>query len=798
MHRLPRLLSPLLTACGLAFVVLAALGRLPDPGWRWAVVGVSVIGGAAIWPSASPRPFAPVVVVAGLHLAGLDLPATAGAPRHVGDAAVSVLVGVLLCLLMLVAVRRRYGRLEISDVIDLLVVVIGVGLVAWVVVANPLVTEVGAGRATALLEAAYLPLAALLVVFSADVACSGLQRNRAMLLVMLATVGNLIGSWVIALRSVDRLGDGAGQVAVAALAVALCAVIAALVHPSIADTLSPAVVDGIGAEGVPRLFVVGTSVLLPIGFVAVIAPTSTFDATVRTIAVCALVVAVIVRLTIATHQNRSARETLLRQLNEDDLTKLPTRSRFADELHEILERTWHSPQRPTVVRLNLDRFKNVNDSFGHYTANEVLVELAGRLRTYAAGFGGTVGRLGGDDFAVVDATTTSCEAGHERAEEIRQLLSGAITVGDHSVFLTASIGVAVAPRNRTVSADDLMRHADIATHQAKQDGRNRIAVFDESMQARATRRMDVEHALHGAIGRQEMRLYHQPIIDITTGTVAGFEALMRWQRQDGTLVPPLDFIPVAEETGLICELGAWALRDALIELRRWIDDGVVGPTTTMSVNASPRQVADPGFPDVVRAALAESGIPPHLLWIEITESMMLDEPDLVRETLGQVRGMGVRIALDDFGTGFSSLSVLQQFPIQRIKIDRTFVQRLGEGSNERSLVRTIIAMAQSMALDLVAEGVETVSQLESLRGMGCDKAQGFLISRPVPADAMRSTMVAIDEFAEISIFAAPRPAGVPTVEPAPLAHDEPATGPIGPIRLAGVGPMMPLTPRPPG
>jgi ammonium transporter, Amt family len=318
--------------------------------------------------------------------------------------------------------------------------------------------------------------------------------------------------------------------------------------------------------------------------------------------------------------------------------------------------------------------------------------------------------------------------------------------------VTASIGVAVAPRNRTITAEELMRRADIATHRAKADGRNRIVVFDDSMQSNLTYRMDVEHALHGAIGRQEMRLYHQPIVDLQTGHLSGFEALIRWQRE-GTIVPPADFIPIAEETGIITEIGGWAVREALFELRRWIDDGVVAPGTTTSVNVSPRQILDPDFAGLVRDALDQSGVSPHLLWLEMTESMMLDEPELAENTLRRIRAMGVRLALDDFGTGFSSLSLLQRFPIQRIKIDRAFVQGIADRSHDRSLVRTIIAMGQSMGLDLVAEGVETVHQLQSLRDLGCDKAQGYLISRPVPAEAMRSTMVALDQLTGLALFA---------------------------------------------
>ena len=224
-----------------------------------------------------------------------------------------------------------------------------------------------------------------------------------------------------------------------------------------------------------------------------------------------------------------------------------------------------------------------------------------------------------------------------RVDAVRKALSEPILIGDNSIFVRASIGVAVTPRSRTLSAEELMRRADIATHQAKADGRDRVAVFDDSMQSHLAYRMDVEHALHGAIGRQELCLYHQPIVDTANGGVCGFEALVRWKRSDGTLVPPDDFIPIAEETGVISEIGTWALHEALRELRGWIDAGVVPPTTTISVNASARQIADPEFADIVQEALDQTGVSPHLLWIEMTETMMLDEPDLARTTLRRFR-----------------------------------------------------------------------------------------------------------------------------------------------------------------
>ncbi len=535
----------------------------------------------------------------------------------------------------------------------------------------------------------------------------------------------------------------------------------------------------------------------PVVAIALIAPTSRLDSWVRATLTLILVLAVVIRLQIAIRDHADARNALLQRVNRDDLTGLPTRTRFVEQVAGLLESTWRSEQQPTIIQLNLDRFKNINDSLGHFDANLVLIEIAQRLQTAASRFDGIVARSGGDDFVIVDGSTTSTTDAVAAAEAIRHALTQPITVADSTVFVTASFGVAVTPRHRTVSAEDLMRRADIATHRAKRDGRNRVALFDDSMQADLTHRMDVEHALHGAIGRQEMHLYHQPIVDIVTGQVSGFEALMRWRRSDGEMVSPGDFIPIAEETGIICELGAWALNDALGELRDWIDLGVIAPTATMSVNVSPRQIADPNFAEVVHDALKNSGVSPHLLWIEMTESMMLDEPELAQTTLRQIHAMGVRIALDDFGTGFSSLSLLQKFPISRIKIDRAFVRGIAEHSNDRSLVRTIIAMAQSMELDLVAEGVETVHQLQSLRELGCGKAQGFLISHPVPADAMRSTMVALDELKSLSLFGPVEDLQIAAITSFDQSSSRPER-PSQPVGMATSGPIGGFSSRPLG
>jgi EAL domain-containing protein (putative c-di-GMP-specific phosphodiesterase class I) len=296
------------------------------------------------------------------------------------------------------------------------------------------------------------------------------------------------------------------------------------------------------------------------------------------------------------------------------------------------------------------------------------------------------------------------------------------------MFVTASIGVAYAPKNIELSATDLIRHADTAMYRAKDAGRNCIALFDDSMLESVTKRLDVETALYRALERNELHLVHQPIVDIDLGIVVGFEALMRWDRGESIIVPPDEFIPIAEETGIIVPLGSWAINDALTHLRAWIDAGQCAPSTTMSVNVSVRQLHDPQFVTVVSDALALSGIPAEQLWLEVTESVMITEPTQALASLHRLHSLGVRIAIDDFGTGYSSLSLLQRFPIQCIKI-----------------VRTIIAMATAMGADIVAEGVENIAQLSQLSNLDCHRAQGYLFSKPIHANDVPRVVQLIED-----------------------------------------------------
>ncbi|MEY2755919.1 MAG: hypothetical protein RJB65_2277 [Actinomycetota bacterium] len=433
------------------------------------------------------------------------------------------------------------------------------------------------------------------------------------------------------------------------------------------------------------------------------------------------------------------RDALLERTQIDALTGLPNRILLLHRIEQLLRGSWSRDEHPSLLFVDLDRFKNINDSFGHEAGDEVLAIVGRRLRD-AVPSDATVARLSGDEFAVLLPAAASEASAAELAEalliDIREPL--ALRRGD--LFITASIGVATLSATKNSSALDLLRNADNAMYRAKDAGRDCVGHYDASMQERIAHRLALETALRRAIERDELQLYHQPILDITRGEVVGFEALMRWQRGEGDLVSPAEFIPIAEDNGTIVEIGAWALREALGQLRDWITHGVCAADATMSVNVSPRQLSDPAFPDVVMGALAGASLDPSALWLEVTESLMIGEPELALDSLRSLGERGVRIAMDDFGTGYSSLSLLQKFPLHRVKIDRAFVQGVATDGADRSLVRTIIAMASALDLDLVAEGVETMPQLETLGQLGCHKAQGYLISRPVPADAMRTTV----------------------------------------------------------
>jgi len=506
-----------------------------------------------------------------------------------------------------------------------------------------------------------------------------------------------------------------------------------------------------------QLIITTSSLVFPVIVLAASGPDDANDRVVRSIAALVLAGAVTMRIVVTVRTNSDAQAELLRRAQTDPLTGLPNRVLMLERISSYVHENWRPDREPTLYFVDLDRFKNINDSLGHSAGDEVLRIVAERLVT-AAPSEAMVARLSGDEYVVLDPTTSSLASASSLAERLLAVFREPIALAQGDVFVTASIGVSSID-TMTAKPEDVLRHADTAMYRAKDAGRNTMAFYDESMHERIAHRLSVETALYRALDRQELRMFHQPILDIDTGDVVGFEALMRWQQGDGTIVSPAEFIPIAEETGTIVPIGAWALLESLTQLRHWIDDGVCSPTATMSVNVSPRQLADPSLPSIVSEALARSGVDASLLWVEITESVMISEPELALASLQKLKALGVRIALDDFGTGYSSLSLLQRFPLQRIKIDRAFVQGVADNPSDRALVRTIVAMGASLGLDMVAEGVESLHQMQVLHELGCRKAQGYLISHPVPADAMRSTVSALERLGSFPLLRGDHRAG---------------------------------------
>ena len=669
------------------------------------------------------------------------------------------LCGSICVIVALVNLLRGRASANIRSVLgDALIVGLGSWLVSWVALIEPALRSRGGSLGDSILGGAYLPAGTVVLFLLVLLLFSGTgTRQASVWLVTLTMAFNLAADLLWGLADAGHLGNGATRISTALYVAAYFTAAGAFIHPTVV-WLKRSVDEPLNQRVFGRLILTTSSLIIPIIALAATGPADRFDGLVRSVSALVLAGAVTLRVTQAVRANGRTQADLRLSAQTDALTHLPNRTLLLERINDCLRTAWQSDSHPTLYFVDLDRFKNINDSLGHAAGDEVLKMVAIRL-SKAAPEHSTVARLSGDEYVVLDPSTRSPGSSLALAERLLSIFREPLPISQGDVFITASIGVASLSPSSSSTAEDLLRHADTAMYRAKDAGRNCLAVYDESMHERVAHRLSVETALYRALDRRELRLFHQPILDLESGDVVGFEALMRWQQADGTMVSPAEFIPIAEDTGTIVPIGSWALLEALTQLRHWIDDGVCSESATMSVNVSPRQLSDPNFPSIVNEALTRSGVSPQLLWLEVTESVMIAEPELALATLRRVRSLGVRIALDDFGTGYSSLSLLQKFPLQRIKIDRAFVHGVADNPNDRSLVRTIVAMGRSLGLDMVAEGVESVHQLQVLSDLGCTKAQGYLISHPVPADAMRSTVAALERLGQF-----------PGLRPAPSSY----------------------------
>ena len=422
-------------------------------------------------------------------------------------------------------------------------------------------------------------------------------------------------------------------------------------------------------------------------------------------------------------EKRKAQAQITHDALYDSLTDLPNRNLLLDRTAQAVQRARRNGTSIALLMVDLDRFKNINDSLGHSAGDQVLMEV-GRRFLGVVRPADTVARLGGDEFLVLyegarnEADLVQC------AQRILASLRPPIHVGSHEVHIGASIGIAVAAHE--VNPEVLVRDADAAMYRAKDNGRGRFEIFDTEMRQLTLTRIDVEDRLHHAVETDLVQIHYQPIVDLRSLETVGTEALARWTDWEIGEVPPADFIPIAEDNGLIVSLGMKIMRSACIAASRW-PSGI-----TVSVNVSGRQMQEPDLADNIESAMSAAGLDPMRLMIELTESVLMKDVTASTGTLNRLNDLGVRLAIDDFGTGYSSLARLKRFPVAQLKIDRSFVVGLPDDENNVALVKAVITMGHSLGLEVLAEGIETQEQLSALQSLGCDLGQGYFFSKALP------------------------------------------------------------------
>jgi diguanylate cyclase (GGDEF)-like protein/PAS domain S-box-containing protein len=430
-------------------------------------------------------------------------------------------------------------------------------------------------------------------------------------------------------------------------------------------------------------------------------------------------------------ERKRAEEALARQATTDSLTGLANRALLLDRVTAALNHSERTGALTTVLFLDIDHFKLVNDSLGHAVGDELLIAVADRLQDFLRD-GDSAARLGGDEFVLCCENVESYDEAADIADRLADVLAEPMVLGGQDMSVTASIGITCAcDASRT--AEDLLRDADVAMYRAKERGRARSEVFLPSMRTRARERLEQQLDVRRALTAGQFRMTYQPVIRLSNNELAGAEALVRWAHPRQGLVLPSEFIPAAEETGLIEPLGTWVLAEAIAEAAAWNRES---PTPLgVSINLSARQFASGQLPGLIGAALDMHGLDPQRLCLEITEGVLVEEPDVVGSLLKELADLGCRIAIDDFGTGYSSLAYLKRFPVEILKIDQSFLYGIEREGENRTIVEAIIGLASNLGLKVIAEGVETAEQLKIVRDLGCDIAQGFYIGRPIPPEA---------------------------------------------------------------
>jgi diguanylate cyclase (GGDEF)-like protein len=457
---------------------------------------------------------------------------------------------------------------------------------------------------------------------------------------------------------------------------------------------------------------------------------------------------------------RDSEEQLRHQAFHDALTGLPNRALMNDRLAVALAHAHRNLSRLAVMFLDIDRFKLINDSLGHTTGDELLRLVSVRL-SKALREGDTLARLGGDEFILLLPGLGEDAAAAKVARKVLTALRQPFHLDGRELFVSASIGISLYPLDGS-DAETLVKNADVAMYRAKEQGRDNYQLYRAELHVRALKRMTLESQLRAAVGRDEFRLYYQPIVDLASGTIVAAEALVRWQHPERGLVLPAEFVSVAEDTGLILPIGAWVLKTACVEAQSWVRRGL--PPVRISINLSARQFQQDDFVRQISTILAETGLDPSRLELEITESVAMDNADHTVSVLRRMQDLGVRLTIDDFGTGYSSLSYLKRFPLHALKIDRSFVQDIASDPRNAAVAQAIVALGHGLDIDVIAEGVETEEQRSLLQAQGCQALQGYLFSRPLPPERF-GALLRPRALAEFGLGVMPPPPHDPDVGP---------------------------------
>ncbi|MBL7254139.1 bifunctional diguanylate cyclase/phosphodiesterase [Actinoplanes sp. LDG1-01] len=622
-----------------------------------------------------------------------------------------------------VMLRRRRAGEDDPARIDALLVGLAGAFVVWSFVIAPALVDSGMSPLR-IVDALFPVIDVVLLVLVAQLLLAGGARQPALWLLVVAATAMFVGDVYFTLRNA-QLVDISPRVIDTLFMLMFVALATAPMHKSMRSLTEPQriVVRDLSRR---RLLVIGLVVSVPTAVTSMMPAGNTVNDVVRTVLSVLLTLAVLARVVRSNNSRARAERASRRRATHDALTDLPNRELLAETVSSWGDRAAEENLEISLLFLDLDRFKHVNDRWGHQVGDELLCAVAARL-TAQVRTQDLVCRIGGDEFVIALASPSHLRLAESLAERLLEEFARPFRLSVGDVVVSASIGLAKS--HGGAHALELIRDADTAMYKAKGSGRNAVALFDTSLRDQVRDRVNLEQALRGAAERGELAVHFQPIVDVATGELDGFEALMRWQSPALGFVSPMEFIPVAEETGMIVEMGEWLLRESARQLVEWsLQRGAGARPLHVSVNVAVRQLRDGSLVRIVDEVLRETALPPSALWLEITESGVMENIEGTLLTLNALHALGVTLCIDDFGTGYSSLSYLQRLPVGIVKIDRSFVSRIGDGTNE-PIVRAVLAMTHAMGHRVVAEGVETAEQRDWLRNQGCDLIQGWYYAK---------------------------------------------------------------------